>query len=154
VVQDVALLQVIVLIPTPHVVINTLITTTHQFTPIQVITAEAVTQMQGHVVLGAVHLQVLVQLLRLLAITNIVTITQMDQSTTTQAITIRIVDLLQDLAVLDAVITMVTVHQVQLIATIHTLTIIATIQNILTTMLQQQMLEEQLLVLWLVVLLD
>lgn len=145
-VQDVALLQVIVLIPTPHVVINTLITTTHQFTPIQVITAEAVTQVQGHVVLGAAHLQVLVQLLRLLAITNTVIITQMDQNTTIQVITIQIVDLLQDIAVLDAVITMVIVLQTLLIVIIHILTTIAILLNILTTIqLLQQMLVEQLL---------
>jgi len=65
------------------VFINTQITTTHQFTPTQVITAKGVVLQQEPVDQDAVHPQVLVPLVQAVAITNTVITYQTDQNTTT-----------------------------------------------------------------------
>ena len=134
---------------------NTQTTTTHQFTPTQVITAKAVVRQQEHVVQDVVHPPVLVPLLQAVAHINTVISIQTDQNTTTQDTTIQTADRQQGHAQQGVVTTMVTVLHPCLIVTTHMLITTLTLPNIITTtilLLRLSLLVELLPVLLLVVL--
>jgi len=120
-------------LPTHHVFINTQITTIHQCTLTQGITAKPAVQQQELAVQDVAHLEDHAPLPQAHVPTNTVTIYQTLQNTTTQDTTTQTVDQQQDLAPQDVVTIMDTVPHQCLTATTLILTTTLTLPNIITT---------------------